>query len=149
MIHYFNGDIFASQCQTIVNPVNCEGIMDKGLAFDFKRKYPMMFKSYVRSCELGLVPGKLHIYTKYDKKIVNFPTKEVRHTRSKISYIKQGLIKFSEIWEANGIESVAFPGLGCGYGHLPWYDVSKVMEKYLLPISEKIRVEIYLPGGFE
>lgn len=149
MIHYHNGDIFASQCKAIVNPVNCEGIMDKGLAFDFKRKYPMMFQSYVRSCKLGLVPGKLHIYTKYDKTIINFPTKTVRQHRSTLSYIERGLIKFSDIWEANGIESIAFPGLGCGYGHLDWRDVSALMKKYLLPISEKIRVEIYLPGGFE
>ena len=38
------GDIFDSDAQTIVNTVNCAGVMGKGLALEFKKRFPDMFK---------------------------------------------------------------------------------------------------------
>lgn len=49
------GDIFASKCQTIVNTVNCVGVMGKGIALTCKKKYPMMYLQYVEKCKLGEV----------------------------------------------------------------------------------------------
>ena len=40
------GDIFSSGATTIVNTVNCVGIMGKGIAQEFKRRYPDMFFEY-------------------------------------------------------------------------------------------------------
>ncbi|MBE6754719.1 MAG: hypothetical protein E7559_10305, partial [Ruminococcaceae bacterium] len=37
------GDIFESKAKTIVNAVNCVGVMGKGIALEFKRRYPEMF----------------------------------------------------------------------------------------------------------
>src|SRR5699024_9541376 len=37
------GNIFDSKCSTLVNTVNCVGVMGKGIALDFKKKYPSMF----------------------------------------------------------------------------------------------------------
>ena len=37
------GNIFESSCSTIVNTVNCVGVMGKGIALEFKKKYPEMF----------------------------------------------------------------------------------------------------------
>ena len=42
------GDLFASRAQTIVNTVNCMGIMGKGIAQIFKKEYPAMFEDYAR-----------------------------------------------------------------------------------------------------
>ena len=36
------GNIFESECKTIVNTVNCVGVMGKGIALEFKNKYPAM-----------------------------------------------------------------------------------------------------------
>ena len=38
MIEYKNGNIFLSDAEALVNTVNCEGHMGKGLAFQFKKK---------------------------------------------------------------------------------------------------------------
>ena len=37
------GDIFNSKAQTLINTVNCVGIMGKGIAAEFKNRYPEMF----------------------------------------------------------------------------------------------------------
>ena len=39
MIRYIEGDIFKSPAQTIVNAVNTEGVMGKGIALEFKKRY--------------------------------------------------------------------------------------------------------------
>ena len=36
MIRFTQGNIFDSGCQALVNPVNCVGVMGKGLALQFK-----------------------------------------------------------------------------------------------------------------
>ena len=40
MIKYVRGNIFESQAQCLVNTVNCEGYMGKGIAYQFKSRYP-------------------------------------------------------------------------------------------------------------
>ena len=41
-----NGNIFNSNCDFLVNPVNTVGIMGKGLALEFKKKFPNNFIKY-------------------------------------------------------------------------------------------------------
>ena len=43
MIVFKNGNIFDSKCETLVNPINCVGVMGKGLALIFKNKFPKMY----------------------------------------------------------------------------------------------------------
>ena len=40
------GDLFASRAQALVNTVNCVGVMGKGVALEFKKRFPEMFKDY-------------------------------------------------------------------------------------------------------
>ena len=72
------GDLFESKAQTLVNTVNCVGIMGKGVAQEFKKRYPEMFKDYKSLCDRGAVQlGRPYIFkTLYDKAIINFPTKK-------------------------------------------------------------------------
>ena len=41
-----DGDIFSSRCQTLVNTVNCVGVMGVGVALEFKHRYPEMYHKY-------------------------------------------------------------------------------------------------------
>ena len=45
------GNIFDAQVEAIVNPVNCVGVMGKGLALQFKKRYPDNFEAYKRASE--------------------------------------------------------------------------------------------------
>ena len=44
------GNLFESKAQTFVNTVNCVGVMGKGVAFEFKKRYPQMFEDYAARC---------------------------------------------------------------------------------------------------
>ncbi|MGN0374928.1 MAG: macro domain-containing protein, partial [Butyrivibrio sp.] len=140
------GNIFDSTCSTIVNTVNCVGVMGKGIALEFKKKYPEMFMEYVLKCDRGEVkPGTPYFYKDNEISILNFPTKDHWRSPSRLSYVIDGLNWFVENYEKYCIESIAFPPLGCGNGGLTWNVVGPIMYQKLskLPID----IEIYAPFG--
>jgi O-acetyl-ADP-ribose deacetylase (regulator of RNase III) len=47
------GDIFESNADLLVNPVNCVGTMGAGLAKLFKNRYPDNYLAYLKSCKEG------------------------------------------------------------------------------------------------
>lgn len=145
MIEYIEGNIFNSPAQVIVNTVNTIGVMGKGIALSFKKRYPGMFEVYKKACDKHqLTIGKLMLYYAPDHWILLFPTKENWRNPSKIEYLEAGLSKFVATYTEKRITSIAFPKLGCGNGELPWTEVKPVMERYLksLPIPVYIYIGI-------
>lgn len=112
------GDLFASKAQTLVNAVNCVGVMGKGVALEFRNRYPDMFNDYKQRCAKGMVkPGVPYLYTDLTgTSILNFPTKDDWRSQSNIGYVISGLQWFRDNYEKLGIQSIAFPPLGCGNG---------------------------------
>lgn len=146
VIKYTQGDIFESKCQAIINTVNCEGKMGKGLAYQFKKKFPEMEQDYVKVCLKGeLYPGKLHIYQEKNFLIINFPTKNKWREKSKIEYIIIGLRKLKEEIIKKGIKSVAIPPLGAGNGGLNWNEVKFEINRELLDMEDVV-FEVYEPS---
>lgn len=145
MIQYIEGNIFQSPAQVLVNPVNTVGVMGKGLALSFKKRYPEMFKKYRTVCENGQFGiGKLMLYYALDHWVLLFPTKENWRHPSKLQYIEEGLQKFVDTYVNLNITSIAFPRLGCGNGELNWDVVRPIMERYLkpLPINNYIYIGV-------
>jgi len=142
MITYVAGNLFTSPAQVLVNTVNTQGVMGKGIALQFKQTYPDMFKNYQSLCEKGKIDiGVLWIYKTPHKWILNFPTKKYWRNPSKAEYIEIGLKKMSEKFNELGIYSIAFPALGCGNGELDWDNTVKpLMEKYLNKIPADVFV---------
>lgn len=150
MITYRKGNIFTTECDVIVNTVNCSGVMGAGIAYEFRLRYPTMFERYKELCDKKLLTiGKLWIYElkeneklseKYTK-VMNFPTKNFWKLPSKIEYIEKGLTKFIEAYQEKNITSIAFPLLGTDKGGLNEENVIKIMEKYLSQLN--INVEIW------
>jgi len=147
MIQYKTGDMFESKCHTIVNPINCVGVMGGGLAKIFKEKYPLMFTQYKLKCDEGsIVPGSLFYYEPelpWDYNVLNFPTKIDWKNPSEYDIVRAGLESFVQSYKDLGITKIAFPALGCGLGGLDWNNIKPMMEKYLGPLD--IYIEIYLP----
>lgn len=141
------GNIFESSAQTLVNTVNCVGVMGKGIALEFKNKYPEMYKEYVQLCAKKQVkPGEPYYYSDLlGSSIINFPTKDHWRSPSKLSYIQNGLEWFRNNYQRFNITSVAFPPLGCGNGGLPWKTVGPLMYRMLFDLP--INIEIYAPFG--
>lgn len=118
--------------------------MGKGLALLFKKRYPDMFRKYKAACDSHqLTIGKLMLCNEADHQILLFPTKADWHDPSRLAYIELGLAKFVNTYAEKGIQSIAFPRLGCGNGGLVWSDVRQIMVEYLAPLP--IDVYIYTP----
>jgi len=145
MVNVGKGDIFKSKCQTLVNTVNCVGVMGKGIALGFKERFPEMFEDYVERCKRGEVKlGKPYIYKrKTIPWIINFPTKDHWRSVSRLEDIVIGLKLIKENYKQWGIESIAFPPLGSGLGQLNWDIVGPTLYKYLRMLD--IPVELYAP----
>lgn len=144
MIKYIKGNIFNTKAQTIVNTVNCVGVMGKGIALVFKLRYPKMFDIYKDICHKHLMSiGKLWIYKGCEDApwVLNFPTKFYWKYPSKIEYIEAGLRKFVETYKEKGITSIAFPLLGTNNGGLDKREVLSIMTSYLNNCD--IPIEIY------
>ena len=142
MLYFVHGDIFKSQAQTITNPVNCVGVMGKGLALAFKNAYPRSFNEYRKLCSVGtLRPGVPCLSNADIRAILLFPTKDHWRNPSEIEYIEDGLKFLAEHYQEMDIESLALPKLGAGLGGLPWAAVRSLIVKHLgaLPIC----VEVY------
>ncbi len=145
-IQYLKGDIFDSKAQVIVNTVNCQGVMGKGLALAFKERFPDMFTVYQQDCKAGkLHIGRPTIYTKSTPWILNFPTKNYWRYPSKLEYLEKGLEFLIAHYKKVGITSIAFPKLGAQNGKLSWDEVGPLMAKYLSQLN--IDVYIYIAEG--
>ncbi len=141
------GDLFASRAQTLVNTVNCVGVMGKGVALEFKNRFPAMFEDYVARCERKQVKlGEPYLFRDLaETMIVNFPTKDHWRSPSRLADIERGLDYFVDHYLEWGVTSIAFPPLGCGNGGLDWSEVGPTIFAKLrrLPIA----IELYAPYG--
>lgn len=146
MIEIKKGNIFTTQCQTIVNTVNCVGIMGAGIAYEFKLRFPEMFSKYQIFCRNGQIDiGNLWVYQQGKanqslQKVLNFPTKRHWKDPSKIEYLEAGLQKFVSTYQQKRISSIAFPLLGASRGGLSEKASLAVMQRYLEPCNLPIEI---------
>lgn len=149
-IKHIRGNIFNSKCQTVVNTVNCVGVMGKGIAYVYRLRYPNMFEEYKEHCKNKLIrPGSLWLYKKQENApwILNFPTKFHWKYPSRIEWVEQGLQKFVDTYKDRGIKSIAFPLLGTHNGGLNTKDVINLMNNYLAECDILIEVYDYDPNA--
>ncbi|PSB00386.1 macro domain-containing protein [Merismopedia glauca] len=119
------GDLLAANAQILVNPVNCVGVMGKGLALQFKRTYPDNYTAYRQACDTGLVhPGKVFSYREANGIwIANFPTKRHWRDTSLMEDIELGIVDLVQFTRTIKARNIAIPPLGCGLGGLKWSEV--------------------------
>lgn len=145
MISFANRDIFdAGKDAILVNTVNCVGVMGKGVAKQFRERFPNMFARYKRDCQNGLVrPGEVRISVEGGHTIVNLPTKRHWRDPSRIEDVRAGLFSLRDALLAMPFQSgatVALPPPGCGCGGLNWLDVRKIICEALDHIPMHIMV---------
>ncbi len=142
------GNIFTTNCQTIVNTINCVGIMGAGIALECRLRYPDMYEKYIELCNKKQIDiGMLWIYKSSEKWILNFPTKKHWKYPSKREYLHSGLKKFVSTYKERGIESIAFPLLGADKGGIPQEESLSIIQHYLEPLDIRIEVYLYSPSA--
>jgi O-acetyl-ADP-ribose deacetylase (regulator of RNase III) len=146
------GNLLTQDVDALVNTVNTEGIMGKGIALQFKKAWPAMFKDYEAACKRGEVAvGHMHVWATGSltgpRYIINFPTKRHWRARSRLIDIETGLHDLTRVIRDLGIRSVAIPPLGCGNGGLNWRDVEPRILTSLKPLAGAVDVLIFPPMG--
>jgi O-acetyl-ADP-ribose deacetylase (regulator of RNase III) len=150
MIHYTKGNLLTSTAQALVNAVNIEGVMGKGIALQFKLSFPTSAKLYMQACKKGqlhigeLVVAKDFSQDTGEKMIIHFPTKTTWRKPSEYSYIEKGLKRLAAVIQEMQITSIAIPALGAGLGGLKWEGVKNLLEQYLSNVAAD--VYIYEPA---
>lgn len=145
MIESGCGSILHAPVDALVNTVNTVGVMGKGIALQFKKKFPEVFASYAQACSLGEIAiGKMHVVVRAKAPIfiVNFPTKKHWKHPSKIEYIEAGLRALVEVVRERKVRSIAIPQLGCGNGGLDWSTVRPRIEQSFSAVPD-VRVLLF------
>ncbi len=151
MIERVTGNLLEADVEALVNTVNTVGVMGKGIALQFKKAFPEVFKAYKRACDAGEVtPGRMFIHDlgglSRPRYIIHFPTKRHWRGRSKIEDICSGLAALAADIARLGIRSIAVPPLGCGHGGLNWAEVYPLIEAALGPLPD-VQILVYEPAG--
>lgn len=144
-MRYIKGNLLDADAQALVNTVNTVGVMGKGIALQFKERFPSNYKIYSDACKKGfVVVGKMLVVQEStlegSKVIVNFPTKEEWYKKSQYRFIEEGLKNLVEIIRENEIKSIAIPPLGCGNGGLKWEKIKPLMEYYLSNVDADVQI---------
>lgn len=150
MIKYTQGNLLDAPTDALVNTVNTVGVMGKGIALQFKNRFPNNYKAYLSACKKGIFNvGELLVVQEGDltnqKLIINFPTKAHWRSDSKYEYIESGLKELRKLIIENNISSIAIPPLGCGNGGLDWEKVKPIISRYLGDLPSEVLV--YTPNA--
>lgn len=145
-------DLLAQQMDALVNAVNIRGVMGKGIALQFKLKWPGMFRDYVEVCRRGdLAPGRLHVWETgspdLPRFVINFPTKRHWRSPSRLEDVEAGLAALVRVIREYEIRSIAIPALGCGTGGLDWGIVEPRIREALSEVGEAVEVMLFAPQG--
>jgi O-acetyl-ADP-ribose deacetylase (regulator of RNase III) len=151
-VQVVRGDLLKQDdVDAIVNTVNCVGVMGKGIALQFKNKWPNNFKRYAAACKANEVrTGKMFVFDAgaYARPnfIINFPTKDHWRGNSKIEFIRDGLVDLIAQIKLLNIRSIAIPPLGCGNGGLNWSDVRPLIVAAFAELPD-VDVRLFEPSG--
>ena len=149
LITYATGDLLDADVDALVNTVNTVGVMGKGIALQFKRRFPGNFRRYAAACDRGQVElGHMFVVSNDEldgpRYIINFPTKGHWRSRSKIDDIAAGLVDLVRVIRELGLKSLAIPALGAGNGGLDWMQVKELIESYLGSL-DAVDIRVYPP----
>lgn len=138
MLNYVKLDVKDITKGLIVQGVNCQGVMNSGIAKDIRTKYPGVFKQYKNACDafvnnkedlLGMV-----VYYKVSSDLV------IANLFSQLTYgripgtiyadskaIYKGMVKVLDHAHYEKLELFS-PKIGCGLGGLNWENVKVTYE---------------------
>ena len=151
MIKETAGNLLLADVEALVNTVNTEGVMGKGIALQFKKAYPAMYDAYRKAAKAGeICLGHVQVWPTGQmtgpKYVINFPTKGHWKSRSKLKDIEAGLVSLIDVIQELGVQSIAVPPLGCGNGGLDWRDVEPRIVAAFEHVPD-VDVQLFAPEG--
>lgn len=159
MITYINKDISTIQYGIIAHGVNCYGVMDAGVAFTLRRKFPQITLPYQTLCSnydssskshlLGMVqlidinknyPNSLMVANCFTQ--VGYGTNFIHARVDAIEEAMSGLFSYAHVYDI----PVFMPKIGCGLGGLNWeQDVQPIIYQLLQDNEEEFsNIDIFV-----
>lgn len=143
------GDIFGIEgVSSFAHGCNCAGAMGKGIALQFRERFPEMYNQYKVLCKNNSYkPGDVFDYDYGKGHIYNLATQVSWRTKAKIEYISESVTKMFELAIVDEVREIAMPTIGAGLGGLVWSDVKEVIAEISTryPMIDLYIVEKYQP----
>jgi O-acetyl-ADP-ribose deacetylase (regulator of RNase III) len=132
MVTYIeHGNIFNLQeVSNYAHGCNCAGAMGKGIALQFKERFPKMYIEYKKLCKDGQFSlGDVFTYNYGNGVVFNLGTQTTWKTKADINAIENALNKMLSYASQNNILKIAMPKIGAGLGGLNWNDVKHRIDE--------------------
>lgn len=132
MITFLAGNLFTTpNLDAFAHGVNCSGAMGKGIALEFRRRWPRMYARYRQLCQSReLFPGNIFTFrAREDLWIYNLATQDRPGPRASLDAIGLATCAMAASMSLKGIQRVGLPRIGCGEGGLSFEDVRPVLER--------------------
>lgn len=144
---FLTGDLFKAQGLTaLAHGCNCAGAMGKGIAMEFRSRFPEMYAEYKELCSRGRFnPGDVFMWTKNDCTVFNLATQRTWRAKADLGAIEVALREMVRLAEEAHIDRVGLPKIGAGLGGLSWEHVRQV----LIEIGNETTVELVVFETFE
>lgn len=138
-----HGDLFDASEPAFAQGCNCAGAMGKGIAVEFRRRWPEMYEEYRLRCERGeFVPGGLFTWVADDRIIMNLGTQRTWRTNATVQAVSSSVGAMVGYARANGITAVAMPRIAAGLGGLDWRTVRTILDE---TVPDELTVIVYSP----
>ncbi|MBO5297222.1 MAG: macro domain-containing protein [Candidatus Homeothermus sp.] len=141
------GDIFnIKDVNSYAHGCNCAGAMGKGIALQFKNKYPKMYSEYRAMCKDGLFnPGDVFDYNYGNGHIYNLGTQVSWKTKARLEYIENSVGRMLELAASDNVTKIALPAIGAGLGGLNWNDVKEILNRVSVNYPD---IELYVVEAY-
>lgn len=147
-IQFVRGDLFLLQVPALAHGCNCAGAMGKGIAVEFRKRWPNMYEAYREASKDGSFrPGDVLPWRADNRVVYNLGTEEHWRKGARLEFIEQSVREMLRQAEAEGISAIGLPRLGAGHGKLPWSQVRGLLTQLAAasPV-ELVVVEDFEPG---
>lgn len=130
-VEFLAGDLLADgTVRAYAHGVNCAGAMGRGIALQFRQRWPLMHATYRQLCRSGeFQPGDLFTWEERGTVVYNLATQQTWREGAILGAVSAALERMLADAEARGLDHVALPRLGAGLGGLPWEDVRAVLAR--------------------
>ena len=148
-VKFVSGDLFLlPKCESFAQGCNARGVMGKGIALSFKRRWPAMYVAYREGCLSGaLKPGEVFVWRASDALIFNAITQSSPGPHAKYEHVKQCLRCVAQVCSTDQLPRLAMPRIGAGIGGLEWVEIKKIIvETFEGLTTEVFVVEDYISG---
>jgi O-acetyl-ADP-ribose deacetylase (regulator of RNase III) len=103
--------------------------MGKGIAVEFRRRFPEMYEEYKKRCQEGrFVLGDVFAWSAHDGTTVfNLGTQRTWRAKAELPAIRVAISRMIKLAREMGVLRIGLPRIGAGLGGLPWKDVKNLL----------------------